>query len=171
MSFPVLRQDRLDLGRYGQQSPAAVLPAHVVPRDGIVRPVQHAGHVDPLEDDLAAPGYKGLVQDGRLGEAGPGDVDDGFGFLQALAEGLESRRRRRAVRAGMGQAERHGLALIHRRTRPPVEDDPAAVLAIAAEEEVLGLSHTEAGYQLAQHWDLPIELAESIRFHHAPRYA
>ncbi len=42
---------------------------------------------------------------------------------------------------------------------------------IRAEEEVLGLTHTEAGYQLAQHWGLPEELAECIRFHHAPQYA
>jgi putative nucleotidyltransferase with HDIG domain len=42
---------------------------------------------------------------------------------------------------------------------------------VKAEEEVLGLTHTEAGYELAQHWDLPPELAECIRFHHAPHHA
>jgi len=42
---------------------------------------------------------------------------------------------------------------------------------IKAEEEVLGLTHTEAGYQIAQHWGLPDELAECIRFHHTPQYA
>jgi len=42
---------------------------------------------------------------------------------------------------------------------------------IAAEEEVLGISHPEAGYALARHWELPTEIAESIRFHHKPELA
>ncbi|MCH7909602.1 MAG: HDOD domain-containing protein [Candidatus Hydrogenedentes bacterium] len=42
---------------------------------------------------------------------------------------------------------------------------------IAEEERVLGFSHTEAGAQLARLWDLPVELAECIRFHHTPHYA
>lgn len=42
---------------------------------------------------------------------------------------------------------------------------------VDAEERLLGLTHTEAGYQLALHWDLPKELAETIRFHHTPEYA
>lgn len=42
---------------------------------------------------------------------------------------------------------------------------------VAAEEHHLGLTHTEAGYQLAQHWDLPVEISETIRFHHSPAYA
>jgi len=42
---------------------------------------------------------------------------------------------------------------------------------IAAEENLIGLSHTEAGYLLAAHWGLPIEIAEPIRFHHRPDLA
>jgi len=42
---------------------------------------------------------------------------------------------------------------------------------IAAEEDVLGISHTEAGHLLAAHWGLPIEIAEPIRFHHRPELA
>ncbi|GMV92271.1 MAG: hypothetical protein AMXMBFR82_20490 [Candidatus Hydrogenedentota bacterium] len=42
---------------------------------------------------------------------------------------------------------------------------------IANEEEILGLSHTEAGHLLAAHWGLPIEIAEPIRFHHRPELA
>lgn len=42
---------------------------------------------------------------------------------------------------------------------------------IAAEEELIGLSHTEAGHLLAGHWGLPIEIAEPIRFHHRPELA
>ena len=39
------------------------------------------------------------------------------------------------------------------------------------EERVIGLSHTEAGYELARHWNLPDEIAETIRFHHTPERA
>lgn len=42
---------------------------------------------------------------------------------------------------------------------------------IQAEETHLGLTHTEAGYQLALHWDFPESLAECIRFHHTPEFA
>ena len=42
---------------------------------------------------------------------------------------------------------------------------------IAREQEALGLAHTEAGYELASKWGLPIEIAEPIRFHHAFHYA
>ncbi len=39
------------------------------------------------------------------------------------------------------------------------------------ELNVLGISHAEAGYHLAIAWGLPIEIAEPIRFHHAPALA
>lgn len=39
---------------------------------------------------------------------------------------------------------------------------------IAAEQEAVGISHTEAGYELASHWNLPPEIAEPVRFHHQP---
>src|SRR6185436_13768771 len=42
---------------------------------------------------------------------------------------------------------------------------------VKTEGEVLGLTHTEAGYELALHWGLPPELAECIRFHHTPQHA
>lgn len=37
-----------------------------------------------------------------------------------------------------------------------------------AEERVIGVSHPEAGYELALHWNLPVEIAETIRCHHRP---
>lgn len=40
-----------------------------------------------------------------------------------------------------------------------------------AEEDSIGLSHTEAGYVLADHWGLPIDIVEPIRFHHKPDLA
>ncbi len=42
---------------------------------------------------------------------------------------------------------------------------------IAAEQECIGITHTEAGFELATNWGLPIEIAEPIRFHHDFGYA
>jgi putative nucleotidyltransferase with HDIG domain len=42
---------------------------------------------------------------------------------------------------------------------------------IAAEEELIGLNHAEAGFELATHWGLPPDISEAIRFHHHPEYA
>ncbi len=44
-------------------------------------------------------------------------------------------------------------------------------LRINAEQETIGLSHTEAGYLLALHWGLPECIQESTRFHHQPELA
>ncbi|HOJ33930.1 MAG TPA: HDOD domain-containing protein [Candidatus Hydrogenedentes bacterium] len=42
---------------------------------------------------------------------------------------------------------------------------------LKAEEEILGVTHPEAGYVLASNWGFPGELAEAIRFHHHPERA
>ena len=42
---------------------------------------------------------------------------------------------------------------------------------LTLEQDLLGLTHPEAGYQLAQQWELPPEITEPIRFHHAPALA
>lgn len=42
---------------------------------------------------------------------------------------------------------------------------------VAVEEEILGLSHTEAGFAVADHWELPVEITTLIRYHHAPELA
>jgi HD-like signal output (HDOD) protein len=42
---------------------------------------------------------------------------------------------------------------------------------LAAEEKVFGIGHAEAGYLLAEHWGLPPDLVEPIRFHLAPDQA
>jgi len=39
---------------------------------------------------------------------------------------------------------------------------------IAAEEEVLGITHAELGYHLGEHWLLPPALTAVIRYHHSP---
>jgi putative nucleotidyltransferase with HDIG domain len=40
---------------------------------------------------------------------------------------------------------------------------------LAAEQEILGLDHTEVGYELARKWNLPDPLPQLIRHHHQPR--
>ena len=42
---------------------------------------------------------------------------------------------------------------------------------LAAEEQLVGVDHTIAGYALAQAWQLPEELAVAIRYHHEPAQA
>jgi HD-like signal output (HDOD) protein len=40
-----------------------------------------------------------------------------------------------------------------------------------AEEQVLGISHGEIGYIIAQRWNLPEKIATTIRYHHCPQNA
>ena len=47
-----------------------------------------------------------------------------------------------------------------------VGSDLAGLDLVAAEQDLIGLSHPEAGYELARHWDFPPEIAEPIRYHH-----
>ncbi len=42
---------------------------------------------------------------------------------------------------------------------------------LAVEREVLGMTHAEAGFELAQRWSFPESLAEAIRRHHQPEEA
>jgi len=52
-----------------------------------------------------------------------------------------------------------------------IDSDLRGPQLIAAEEQLLGIAHPEAGYLLAHAWGLPKELAETIRYHHMPEYA
>ena len=47
-----------------------------------------------------------------------------------------------------------------------VDQSLTGVALVEEEEDKIGLSHTEAGFALAEHWDLPSEIAAAIRFHH-----
>lgn len=49
-------------------------------------------------------------------------------------------------------------------------DVPGKDLA-AQEEQVLGLTHMETGFAVAEHWELPEEIAQLIRYHHTPELA
>ncbi|MDY0191582.1 MAG: HDOD domain-containing protein [Desulfuromonas sp.] len=42
---------------------------------------------------------------------------------------------------------------------------------LAGERELLGIDHTEAGYELAKNWELPEPLIAAIRYHHTPAAA
>ena len=39
------------------------------------------------------------------------------------------------------------------------------------EEKLIGIDHGKVGGLIAEHWDFPVELADAIRFHHAPSFA
>ncbi len=45
------------------------------------------------------------------------------------------------------------------------------MLYTKAEEQVLGLTHEEIGYMLINKWNLPLNLGDSIRYHHKPSKA
>ncbi len=45
------------------------------------------------------------------------------------------------------------------------------ILHIRAEEKILGLTHEEIGYLLINKWNLPLNLGDSIRYHHKPSEA
>ena len=42
------------------------------------------------------------------------------------------------------------------------------ILSLEAEEKVMGITHAEAGFLLAEHWLLPTAVAKAIRYHHSP---
>lgn len=42
---------------------------------------------------------------------------------------------------------------------------------IEAEDQVLGFNHAQVGAQVAEKWNLPLELVEAIEFHHGPSQA
>lgn len=39
---------------------------------------------------------------------------------------------------------------------------------LKAEEEVIGMNHSEVGGRIAQHWNFPPDIRDTIRFHHRP---
>jgi len=43
--------------------------------------------------------------------------------------------------------------------------------SVVIEEEEFGVSHAEAGFLLADHWQFPSEMSEAIRLHHKPELA
>lgn len=47
-----------------------------------------------------------------------------------------------------------------------VDQSLTGLALVEEEEEKIGLSHTEAGFALAEHWELPAEIVAAIRFHH-----
>ncbi len=48
-------------------------------------------------------------------------------------------------------------------------DNGEAVSFLDAEKKIAGMDHAELGYELAQHWKLPEQLAMAIRYHHHPQ--
>ena len=52
-----------------------------------------------------------------------------------------------------------------------IERQLTGLKLLVQEAELVGMPHSTAGYELARHWRLPEEFAESIRFHHFPERA
>ena len=52
-----------------------------------------------------------------------------------------------------------------------IPPDSMGEALVEAELDIIGLAHTEAGYELATRWQLPVEISEPIRFHHSPGFA
>ncbi len=69
-----------------------------------------------------------------------------------------------------------GISVIQRYFPEEFEEIVALVekeemLYTSAEERVLGLTHEEIGYMLITKWNLPLNLGDSIRYHHKPSKA
>ncbi len=93
-------------------------------------------------------------------------------MAQAISKHVDKRVRTGIFSAGLlHDIGRVALAEVAPKQYGHVDKQLTGLDLISDEEKKIGLTHTEAGYQLAQHWGLPPELAETIRFHHAPAYA
>ena len=66
---------------------------------------------------------------------------------------------------------RFGLAQVSPRGYSNIDADCVGTELVEIEEEKVGLGHPEAGYVIAEHWELPEEIATLIRYHHAPEKA
>lgn len=52
-----------------------------------------------------------------------------------------------------------------------IDNTHTGLALLEAEQSLIGLTHVEAGFELARHWELPNEIAQAIRFHHQPELA
>lgn len=90
----------------------------------------------------------------------------------AISRAVDTRLRSGVFSAGLlHDIGRVALAEVAPKHYARVNRSLTGLALIENEEDVIGLTHTEAGYQLAQRWGLPEEIAETIRFHHTPAYA
>jgi HD-like signal output (HDOD) protein len=108
-----------------------------------------------------------------------------FDYRRFWAESMDCASVSRIIARQTGRETGYGLfsaALLHDLGRvaltevipelySQVDQDLPPDQLLAREEEILGITHTEAGYALASKWDLPSEIAEPIRFHHQPELA
>lgn len=93
-------------------------------------------------------------------------------MASALSKAIDKRNRTGIFSAGLlHDIGRVALAEVAPRHYSRVDRSLLGDDLVQSEEKLIGLTHTEAGHQLAQHWGLPEELAEAIRFHHTPSYA
>lgn len=117
------------------------------------------------------------VADVFKSDSGPGYIDIWresmicANIAAALAKSLRITNTGIVSAALLHDIGRMALAHIVPQYYTKVDQEMSGMALVVAEETLMGLSHTEAGHQLAEHWDFPETLKECIRFHHAPTYA
>ncbi|GAB4342837.1 MAG: hypothetical protein Kow0099_20760 [Candidatus Abyssubacteria bacterium] len=92
-------------------------------------------------------------------------------LTRLLALNLKSRETENAFVAGLlHDVGKLVLAMADRGAIEGIHDlcSDGVVLSRHMEEELLGVSHAEVGYLLADHWLLPESLSATIRYHHEP---
>ncbi len=90
----------------------------------------------------------------------------------AISHSIDTRLRTGVFSAGLlHDIGRVALAEVAPKHYARVDRSQMGLALIRNEEEAIGLTHPEAGYQLAQRWGLPSEIAETVRFHHTPTFA
>ncbi len=95
-------------------------------------------------------------------------------LTRLLALNLKSRETENAFVAGLlHDVGKLVLAMADRGVIEGLHDlcSDGVALSRGMEEELLGVSHAEVGYLLADHWLLPESLANVIRYHHEPERA
>ena len=143
------------------------------------------GHVNDLETAVTLMGLRevySVALSASIMHPPPGSVFDyGAFWIEAMA--CADQARRIAESSGHPRAQGvywagllHDLGRIVLFTVAPeiygtLPPDASGADLIEAEESHFGLAHTEAGFELAIDWNLPLDIAETIRFHHAPERA
>ena len=93
-------------------------------------------------------------------------------IAQSLAKGFKQMKVSGAFTAGLlHDLGRLALSEIAPKQSAQIDRSLLGLELVAAEEKLMGIAHTEAGFHLGVHWGLPTEIVQTIRFHHSPALA